>query len=114
MWRIVGADATVSLSGGKSGSCSHHSGNWRPLYRTDSIVDVGQRPQPILGVVEVEVKHLVLARQHAAVSPIAKLVWFPLAVAELATENDAPTVCYLAPDKPLRLPAGIDLDVHRV
>jgi hypothetical protein len=25
-------DATFSKSGGISGSCSHHSGNWRPLY----------------------------------------------------------------------------------
>lgn len=25
-------DAMYSLSGGRSGSCSHHGGNWRPLY----------------------------------------------------------------------------------
>jgi len=25
-------DATYSKSGGISGSCSHHGGNWRPLY----------------------------------------------------------------------------------
>ena len=25
-------DATFSHSGGRSGSCSYHSGNWRPLY----------------------------------------------------------------------------------